>query len=66
MKYLAMFALLWLGGPPAMAYIDPGTGMIAIQGLIALVIGVVAFVKHPIQSMRRLLRRVFGKRDDGA
>jgi uncharacterized membrane protein YjdF len=49
---------------PAFAYVDPGTGMLAIQGLIALVIGVLAFVQHPFQTIGRWWRRWTGKGKD--
>lgn len=48
---------------PAYAYIDPGTGMLAVQGLIALIIGIVAFVRNPIKTAREWLKRL-RKRDD--
>lgn len=48
---------LLTGAVPAWAYIDPGTGMLAIQGLIALVIGIVAFVRHPIQTVHGWIKR---------
>lgn len=44
-------AMLWFA-PPANAYVDPGTGMLAIQGLIALAIGIIAFVRHPIRTLK--------------
>lgn len=53
----ALILLLLLLAPSAHAYVDPGTGMLAIQGLIALVIGVVAFVRNPIQTLRGWLHR---------
>lgn len=51
---------------PAFAYVDPGTGMLAIQGLVALVIAVIAFVRHPFQTMGRWWRRWTGKDKDDA
>ena len=56
MKIVLILLLLCLA-PSAQAYVDPGTGMLAIQGLIALVIGVVAFVRNPIQTVRGWLER---------
>lgn len=52
--------------PAAHAYVDPGTGMMAIQALIALGIGVVAFVRHPIQTLKRWWARLRGRSDDHA
>lgn len=52
--------------PSAHAYVDPGTGMMAIQALIAIGIGVVAFVRHPIQTLKRWWARLRGRQDDHA
>lgn len=52
--------------PWAHAYVDPGTGMMAIQALIALGIGIVAFVRHPIQTLKRWWDRLRGRSDDHA
>ena len=57
---LFLFATLGFA-TPAFAYVDPGTGMLAIQGLIALVIGVIAFVRHPFRTISRWWRRLTGK-----
>jgi membrane-bound ClpP family serine protease len=62
---LVLLAMLGFASP-AFAYVDPGTGMLAIQGLIALVIGVVAFVRHPIQTLGHWWRRLRGKNNDDA
>jgi drug/metabolite transporter (DMT)-like permease len=48
---LVLIALL-SAASSAHAYIDPGSGMLAIQGLIALAIGILAFVRHPIRTLR--------------
>lgn len=64
MRALAVLLLLMTGMTSAHAYIDPGTGMLAIQGLIALVIGVLAFVRHPIRTVRDWVER-WRRRKDG-
>lgn len=51
---------------PAFAYVDPGTGMLAIQGLIALVIGLIAVVRHPFQTISGWWQRLTGKDKDDA
>ena len=66
MKSLVVLLAMLGFASPAFAYIDPGAGMLAIQGLIALVIGVLAFVRHPIQTLGRRLRRWTGKYKDDA
>lgn len=42
---------------PAYAYVDPGTGLLLMQGLIALVGGVVVFLKNPIAPIKTLIAR---------
>lgn len=42
---------------PAHAYVDPGTGLLLMQGLIALVGGAVVFLKNPIASIKALIAR---------
>lgn len=41
----------------AHAYVDPGSGMLIWQGLIALIGAVVIFVRHPIDTIKRWLKR---------
>lgn len=41
-----------------MAYIDSGTGTLVLQGLLALIGGLVVYVQHPIQTMRSLWTRL--------
>jgi len=63
MKLFIFLLLTVVAVRPAHAYIDPGTGMLAVQGLIALIIGAIAFVRHPIKTVRDWLKR-WKKRDD--
>lgn len=66
MKILfVLIAALWFA-PPANAYVDPGTGMLAIQGLIALAIGVLAFVRHPIRTVKEWWSRLRNKNEPDA
>jgi hypothetical protein len=57
MHPIAVLVLLLTACTAAHAYIDPGSGMLAIQGLIALVIGILAFVRHPVRTVRDWLDR---------
>ena len=41
----------------ASAYIDPGTGVLAWQGLIAIIGALVVFIRNPLESIKRLLNR---------
>lgn len=43
----------------AHAYIDPGSGMLLWQGLIAAVGAVLVFVRSPWQAIKRLVERIF-------
>lgn len=65
-RTLYALVLLLAAAGPAQAYVDPGTGMLAIQGLIALVIGIVAFVRHPIQTVRDWIARWRHRKDGDA
>jgi hypothetical protein len=55
--------VLLLASPSAMAYVDPGSGMLMIQAFIALLAGVVAFVKNPVKIVKDLWRRLRNDRD---
>ena len=54
-----LFILLALWPVAASAYIDPGSGMLLVQGLIALVGAIVVFIKNPIKSIKELFSRIF-------
>ncbi|MBC7700857.1 hypothetical protein [Aquabacterium sp.] len=41
----------------AHAYVDPGSGMLMIQGLLALIGAVVVFVRNPITAIKALIAR---------
>jgi hypothetical protein len=53
MKIFSISLLLIGFSLPAYAYIDPGTGMLAVQGLIAFLVAVIAFIRNPIHTFRR-------------
>ncbi len=38
--------------PPAHAYVDPGSGMLVWQGLLALVGGLIMLVRQPTRSIK--------------
>lgn len=54
--------LLALASTNAFAYIDPGTGMLALQGLLAFIGGIVVFVRHPVRTLRHWIQKLFKKR----
>lgn len=47
--------------PAAFAYVDPGSGMLLWQGLIAAFGAALVFVRNPKESIKKLLDR-FRKR----
>ncbi len=42
----------------ASAYVDPGSTLLLIQGLLALIGGIVVFVKNPIKSIKELISKI--------
>ena len=55
-----LFALVAISLPAtAHAYIDPGSGMLLWQGLIAAVGAVLVFARSPWQAIKRLVERIF-------
>lgn len=70
-----LFALAWCLAFPgtALAYIDPGTGAMIVQGLLALVAAVVFYFRHPSvlwkdfrTFVRKLGARMPGRRPPAA
>jgi len=59
--FILVFALL--ASPSVMAYIDPGSGMLLIQGFIALLAAIIAFMKSPLKTIKDLWRRIRKGRD---
>ena len=64
LRTLAASFLLMTAAPHAHAYIDPGTGMLLLQGLLAALGAFLVFVKHPVQTVKNLFRKWFGKKDE--
>lgn len=54
-----LLILLVLWPTLALAYIDPGSGMLLMQGLIALVGAVVVFIKNPVKAITQLFNKLF-------
>ncbi len=59
-KLVFTLALIALPGT-AFAYVDPGSGMMLLQGLIALVGAVVVAVRNPIAALKRLIAKIWRK-----
>lgn len=58
-----LLLILLQSSPAAYAYVDPGTGMFLIQGLITAVVAVIAFIKNPWKSVKELVARLRKKSD---
>jgi hypothetical protein len=61
-----VITLLWLyplAAPSAYAYIDPSSGLLLIQGLLALVGGVIVFLRRPMDKLRAAWRWLSRNRD---
>jgi len=62
-RFLLALGLVVLVADPAYAYVDPGTGMLAIQGFIAGIVWLLAVVTHPVRALRSLIQRLRRKGD---
>ncbi|MCE4538162.1 hypothetical protein LXT12_12965 [Pelomonas sp. P7] len=51
-------ALFFATPSMAFAYVDPGTGAYLVQALIAMVVAVLAYIRHPIKTLRTLWERL--------
>ena len=51
-------AILLLSPLPAFAYVDPGSGMLIWQGLIAVVGAGIVFLRNPVDGLKRLWKRI--------
>ena len=45
----------------AHAYIDPSSSLLIIQGVLAFVGAVLVFIKHPIQTIKRWIKKIKNK-----
>ncbi len=41
----------------AHAYVDPGSGMLIWQGVLALIGAIIVFLRNPVESIKRLFSR---------
>lgn len=48
----------------AQAYVDPGAGVLLWQGLIAFLGVLIFFLRNPLQAMKAVFRRLFGKKPE--
>lgn len=61
MKILRTAFLLLILSTNAQAYVDPGSGMLLWQGLVALVGAILIFFRNPIQVIKSWIDRIRGK-----
>ena len=45
----------------AQAYVDPGSGFLLIQGVLAVIGGIIVFIKNPVATCKRLWARWFSR-----
>jgi len=45
----------------AHAYIDPGSGLLLLQGIFALIGAVFVFIRSPLKALRRLVSKIRGR-----
>lgn len=59
-----LFALMMTAGvsESAFAYIDPGTGSLLLQGLLAAIVGALAGIKFYWEKISNAFARLFGRR----
>jgi len=58
MKKISITFILLFISFNTFAYLDPGTGSILIQGLIALISGVIIFFKNIKSSIIKFLKKI--------
>lgn len=61
MKIALALLITFLFPADALAYIDPGSGMLVWQGAIAAIGAVVIFIKHPVQTIKSWIERLHRK-----
>jgi hypothetical protein len=52
---VAVWLLTWTGD--AAAYVDGGTGLLLVQGLLALIGSLIYFIRHPIKAIKEWLNK---------
>ena len=61
---IGFFLITCLVPPPAMAYIDPGTGSFILQGILAAVVGISVALKIYWRKIMTMLGRDSAVEDD--
>lgn len=60
-KIFGLFFLMALYPNVAHAYIDPGSGMLMLQGIIAAIGACIAFVKNPVGKIKSIFKKFNSK-----
>ena len=61
-QWLVRLSLLWaILISNGWAYVDPGSGMLMWQGLVAAIGAVLIFIRNPIQLLKSWIERLRGK-----
>ncbi|MGZ8231904.1 MAG: hypothetical protein ACXWUS_19930 [Burkholderiales bacterium] len=60
-RFLAFLLLTLLYSRHAYAYIDPGSTMLLLQGLLAALGAVLMFVRNPIKTVKSLLAKLLAR-----
>ena len=63
MKKFGFILILLSFSANANAYIDPGTGLLMIQGILAFVGGILMFLKNPFQTTKTFFSRFKKKKN---
>jgi hypothetical protein len=56
-RYALVLAFV-LAPVSAFAYVDPGSGALIWQGLMALIGAVIVFIRQPIQTLKNVINRI--------
>ena len=57
------FLALMIFPVDAYAYIDPGSGILLWQGLLAFIGGLLLFVRNPSEALRKIVRKWRNRKD---
>lgn len=62
---IRLFALILLSlhAGLASAYVDPGAGMLLIQGLITVIVVLLAFIRNPWKTVKGWIERIRHRND---
>ena len=63
MNYFFLVVLILVFPSTSHAYIDPGSGMILLQGLLAILGGCLVFIRNPKKTIINWIRKARGIKD---